>query len=163
MIEDPTKSYGDPSSENMLIHGDNLIALRSLEQEYSGRIQCIYIDPPYNTGSAFNTYDDGVEHSIWLSLMRARLLILKNLLSESGTIWISLDDNEAHYLKVVGDEVFGRNNFIADIAWEKSDSPRMDAKLFSSRYDHTLVLRKTSKKLKFIKYHPVKHPRTMIK
>lgn len=148
LVEDPSKSYGDPNSENMLIHGDNLIALRSLEREYCGKIQCIYIDPPYNTGSAFNTYDDGVEHSIWLSLMRARLIILKNLLSESGTIWISLDDNEAHYLKVVGDEIFGRSNFIADIAWEKSDSPRMDAKLFSSRYDHTLIFAKNIEKVK---------------
>ena len=148
LVEDPAKSYGDPNNENILIHGDNLIALRSLECEYSGKIQCIYIDPPYNTGSAFNAYDDGVEHSIWLSLMRTRLLILKNLLSESGSIWISLDDNEVHYLKVVGDEIFGRNNFIADIAWEKSDSPRMDAKLFSSRYDHTLVFAKNIEKVK---------------
>ena len=148
LIEDPSKSYGDPNSENMLIHGDNLIALKALEQDYAGRIQCIYIDPPYNTGSAFNVYDDCLEHSIWLSLMSTRLQILKNLLCEEGSIWISLDDNEAHYLKIVGDEIFGRKNFIADIAWEKVDSPRMDAKLFSSRYDHTLVFAKNIEKVK---------------
>lgn len=97
LLEDASKSYGDPSSENMLIHGDNLIALRALQQEYAGRIKCIYIDPPYNTGSAFQQYDDSVEHSIWLSLMRDRIVLLHSLLSEDGSIWISLDDNEVHY------------------------------------------------------------------
>lgn len=142
LVEDKSKSYGDPSSENMLIHGDNLIALQALQQDFAGKIKCIYIDPPYNTGSAFELYDDGIEHSLWLNLMWHRLLLLKELLTEDGVIWITLDDNEAHYLKVLGDEVFGRKNFIADVAWEKSDSPRMDAKLFSSRYDHNLVFAK---------------------
>ena len=140
LIENPKYSYGDTESGNMLIHGDNLLALKALEQEYSGDIKCIYIDPPYNTGSAFEHYDDGVEHSIWLSLMRERISVMYNLLNkEEGTLWVSLDDNEAHYFKVMADEIFGRKNFIADVVWEKSDSPRMDAKLFSSRYDHTLV------------------------
>jgi adenine-specific DNA-methyltransferase len=147
LIEDPEKSYGDPRSENMLIHGDNLIALQALQQDFAGRIQCIYIDPPYNTGSAFEYYDDCVEHSIWLSLMWKRLKLLHTLLSEEGSIWISLDDSEAHYLKVLADEIFGRRNFIADVAWEKSDSPRMDAKLFSTRYDHTLVYAKNIEKV----------------
>ncbi len=142
LVEDRKKSYGDPRSENMLIHGDNLIALQALQQDFAGRIQCIYIDPPYNTGSAFEYYDDCVEHSIWLSLMWQRLKLLHSLLCEEGSIWISLDDSEAHYLKVMADEIFGRKNFIADVAWEKSDSPRMDAKLFSTRYDHTLVYAK---------------------
>lgn len=142
LVEDKEKSYGDPCSENMLIHGDNLIALQALQQDFAGMIKCIYIDPPYNTGSAFEYYDDGIEHSIWLSLMWKRLKLLHALLSEDGTIWISLDDSEAHYLKVVADQIFGRKNFIADVAWEKADSPRMDAKLFSSRYDHTLVYSK---------------------
>lgn len=142
LLEDVDKSYGDPSSENMLIHGDNLIALQALQQEYAGRIKCIYIDPPYNTGSAFQQYDDSVEHSIWLSLMRDRIVLLHSLLSEDGSIWISLDDNEVHYLKIVCDEIFGRKNFVADVAWEKADSPRMDAKLFSTRYDHILVFAK---------------------
>lgn len=142
LVEDKSKSYGDPTSENMLIHGDNLIALQALQQDFAGKIKCIYIDPPYNTGSAFAQYDDSVEHSIWLNIMWERLQLLHSLLSDNGTIWISLDDNEAHYLKILGDEIFGRRNFIADIAWEKSDSPRMDAKLFSTRYDHTLVFAK---------------------
>lgn len=157
LIENPEYSYGDvetgvlpngkPWKGNMLIHGDNLLALKALEQDYAGCVKCIYIDPPYNTGSAFEYYDDGVEHSIWLSLMFHRLELLRTLLTEDGSIWISLDDNEAHYLKVLADEIFGRNNFIADVAWEKSDSPRMDARLFSSRYDHTLVYAKCIEKV----------------
>lgn len=142
LVEDREKSYGDPHSENMLIHGDNLIALQALQQDFAGKIKCIYIDPPYNTGSVFEYYDDCVEHSIWLSLMSKRLTLLHSLLHDEGTIWISLDDGEAHYLKIVADEILGRKNFIADVAWEKSDSPRMDAKLFSTRYDHTLVYAK---------------------
>ncbi len=149
---------GKPWKGNMLIHGDNLLALKSLEQDYTGCVKCIYIDPPYNTGSAFEHYDDGVEHSIWLSLMRERLILLHSLLSEEGSIWISLDDNEAHYLKVVGDEIFGRNNFIADVAWEKSDSPKMDSKLFSSRYDHTLVWAKNIETVKLNKFKPTSTP-----
>lgn len=94
LIHDPSKDYGDPDTGNMLIHGDNLLALKALEQEYSGKIKCIYIDPPYNTGSAFEQYDDNLEHSTWLQLMHARLLILKNLLAEDGSIWMSIDDDE---------------------------------------------------------------------
>lgn len=112
LIEDPEKSYGDPRSENMLIHGDNLIALQALQQDFAGRIKCIYIDPPYNTGSAFEHYDDCLEHSIWLNLMRRRLILLRELLSDDGTIWIHIDDEEQAYLKVVCDEVFGRGNFV---------------------------------------------------
>lgn len=142
LVEDKSKSYGDPDSENMLIHGDNLIALKALEQDYAGKIKCIYIDPPYNTGSAFKQYDDSVEHSIWLSLISQRLQILYKLLADDGSIWINLDDNEAHYCKVLCDEIFGRSNFLADVIWEKADSPKMDAKLFSSRHDHILVYAK---------------------
>ena len=142
LIHDKEKSYGDENTENMLIHGDNLLALKALEQQYAGQVKCIYIDPPYNTGSAFEHYDDNLEHSIWLGLMKSRLEILKNLLSADGSIWISLDDSEAHYCKILCDEIFGRVNFLGDIAWEKSDSPKMDAKIFSSRYDHTLVFAK---------------------
>jgi len=112
LLEDTSKSYGDPSSENMLIHGDNLIALQALQQDFSGEIKCIYIDPPYNTGSAFEHYDDNLEHSIWLSLMRERLILLRELLSEEGTIWIQIDDEEQAYLKILCDEVFGRGNFV---------------------------------------------------
>lgn len=112
LLEDKSKSYGDPTSENMLIHGDNLIALQALQQDFAGQIKCIYIDPPYNTGSAFEYYDDNLEHSIWLSLMKKRLVLLHELLSEDGTIWIQIDDEEQAYLKVLCDEVFGRGNFI---------------------------------------------------
>lgn len=112
LLHDPSKDYGDPSSANMLIHGDNLLALKALEQKYAGQVKCIFIDPPYNTGEAFEFYDDNLEHSIWLNLMRARLVLLRNLLSEDGTIWIQIDDEEQAYLKVLCDEIFGRSNFI---------------------------------------------------
>lgn len=112
LVEDLDKSYGDPTRENMLIHGDNLIALQALQQDFAGKIKCIYIDPPYNTGSAFEYYDDNLEHSIWLSIMKNRLVLLRELLSEDGTIWIQIDDEEQAYLKVLCDEVFGRGNFI---------------------------------------------------
>lgn len=112
LMEDREKSYGDPRSENMLIHGDNLVALQALQQDFYGSIKCIYIDPPYNTGSAFEHYDDNLEHSIWLNLMRKRLVLLRELLSEEGTIWIQIDDEEQAYLKVLCDEVFGRGNFV---------------------------------------------------
>lgn len=142
LIEDPSKSFGDAKAENMLIHGDNLLALKALEQQFSDRIKCVFIDPPYNTGSAFEHYDDGIEHSLWLSLMNDRIKILHKLLTSDGSLWISIDDNEAHYLKVLLDEIFGRQNFIANVIWEKADSPRMDAKLFSTRHDHILVYAK---------------------
>lgn len=116
LIEDPSKSYGDPKSENMLIHGDNLLALKALEQEFAGKIKCIYIDPPYNTGSAFEYYDDNLEHSIWLNLIRPRIEILHKLLSDNGAILVHIDDNEQAYLKIIMDEVFGRSNFINCIA-----------------------------------------------
>src|SRR5437870_13325861 len=91
--------------DNILIHGDNLLALKALEQEFAGKIKCICIDPPYNTGSAFDHYDDGVEHSLWLSLMRDRLDLMHKLLATTGSLWVSLDDNEAHYFRVMADEV----------------------------------------------------------
>ena len=156
LIEDPTKSYHAPFRtgkndifDNRLIFGDNLLALKALEQEFAGKIKCIYIDPPYNTGSAFTHYDDGVEHSLWLSLMRDRLEVLRRLLSEDGSIWVNLDDNEAHYCKVMMDEVFGRENFLGTVIWEKSDSPRMDAEYFSSRHDFILVYAKSKVTVQF--------------
>ena len=112
LLEDNEKSYGDPTSENMLIHGDNLIELQSLQQYFAGRVKCIYIDPPYNTGSAFEYYDDGLEHSEWLQMMAPRLRLLRNLLSDDGSIWIQIDDEEQAYLKVMCDEIFGRQNFV---------------------------------------------------
>src|ERR1019366_8094989 len=121
LIEDLEKSYHATARregdifDNMLIHGDNLLALKALESDYTGRIKCVFIDPPYNTGSAFEHYDDGVEHSIWLSLIRDRLEIIRHVLAPKGSLWISIDDNECHYLKVLCDEVFGRQNFVANI------------------------------------------------
>lgn len=142
LIENPKYSYGDPDSGNMLIHGDNLLALKALEAEYSGRVKCIYIDPPYNTGNAFEHYDDGVEHSIWLSLMRERLELLHKLLAKDGSIWISIDDDEQAYLKVLMDEVFGRRNFINNVIWEKKYSPQNDAKWLSDSHDFIMVYAK---------------------
>lgn len=111
LLHDPSKDYGDPNTENMLIHGDNLLALKALEQQYAGQVKCIYIDPPYNTGEAFENYDDNLEHSIWLRLMYARLKILKNLLSDDGFFCCQIDDSEGHYLKVMLDEIFGRDGY----------------------------------------------------
>ncbi len=128
--------------DNLLIHGDNLLALKALEQEYTGKVKCIYIDPPYNTGSAFEHYDDGIEHSLWLGLMRDRLEILKRLLRDDGSLWVNLDDNEAHYFKVMCDEVFGRKNFVTNVVWQKKYSPQNDAKWLSDNHDHILVYAK---------------------
>lgn len=145
LLEDPSKSYHAKQRvtendifDNRLIFGDNLLALKALEQEFSGKVKCVFIDPPYNTGSAFTHYDDGLEHSIWLGLMRDRLEIIKRLLSEDGSLWISIDDNEAHYLKVVCDEIFGRSNFISNVVWQKKFSPQNDAKWISNSHDHIL-------------------------
>lgn len=145
LLEDPTLSYHAKQRvtendifDNMLIHGDNLLALKALEQEYTGKIKCVFIDPPYNTGSAFEHYDDGLEHSIWLSLMRDRLQLIHSLLANDGSLWITIDDNECHYLKVVCDEIFGRVNFVSNVIWQKKFSPQNDAKWISNSHDHVL-------------------------
>ena len=128
----PELSVGDVDSGNMLIQGDNLEALKSLLPLYGGKVKCIYIDPPYNTHSAFiDSYDDNLEHSIWLSLMYPRLELLRELLCEDGSIWVTIDDNESHYMKVILDEIFGRNNYITTVAWKSADSSNNDAKQFS--------------------------------
>lgn len=123
LIENPALSNveKDADTGNMLIHGDNLLALKALEAQYAGQVKCIYIDPPYNTGAAFEHYDDNLEHSIWLNLMYERIKILHRLLSEDGCLWISIDNTEGHYLKVICDEIFTRKNFVADITYEKSN------------------------------------------
>ncbi len=155
LLEDPEKSYHAPHRitdndifDNRLIFGDNLLALKALEQEFAGKVKCVFIDPPYNTGSAFAHYDDGVEHSIWLSLMRDRLEIMRNLLSDDGSLWITIDDNEAHYLKVLCDEVFGRGNFISTVIWQKKYAPKSDSKYFSESHDFILVYAKALDKFK---------------
>lgn len=152
LIENPEYSYGEVETSvlpngkqwkgNMLIHGDNLLALKALEQDYAGQVKCIYIDPPYNTGNAFEHYDDGVEHSIWLSLMRERLVLLRTLLSDDGSIWISIDADESHYLKVLCDEIFGRKNFIDEVIWQRAYAPINLKKTLSRSHDTILVYAK---------------------
>lgn len=112
LVEDPSKSFGDPDTGNMLIHGDNLIALKALEQDFAGRVKCIYIDPPYNIDVANPLYEDGLGHSEWLCMMKPRLEILRNLLTDGGFICCQIDDAEGHYLKVLMDEVFRRDNYL---------------------------------------------------
>ena len=127
-----------PNTENMLIHGDNLLALKALEAKYIGKVKCIYIDPPYNTGSAFEHYDDNLEHSIWLGLMRERLKLLWNLLSDDGSIWISIDDDERDYLKVLCDEIFGRRFFLNSMVWQKRYS-RENREAIGDSHEYILV------------------------
>lgn len=150
LLEEAEKSYhaatrrenAEFEFDNRLIYGDNLLALKALEQEFSGKVKCVFIDPPYNTGSAFTHYDDGLEHSIWLGLMRDRLEIIKRLLADDGSLWITIDDNEAHYLKVLCDEIFGRGNFVANAVWQKKYVPQNDAKWLSDSHDHILIYTK---------------------
>ena len=139
LVENKALSYGEQTSGNMLIKGDNLEALKALLPYYKGRIKCIYIDPPYNTGSAFEHYDDNLEHSTWLSMMYPRLELLRELLAEDGSIWVSIDDIEQAYLKVIMDEIFGRKNFVATISWQRTYSPRNDAKGISNESEYIIV------------------------
>lgn len=141
----PGLSYGDPASSNMLIQGDNLDALKALLPHYSGRVKCVFVDPPYNTKSAFEHYDDNLEHSQWLSMIYPRLDLIRELLSEDGSLWITIDDNEAHYLKLLVDEVFGRKNFVASIAWQKVFAKKNKA-LVSGSHDHLFVICKDVRK-----------------
>lgn len=148
LLEDPDLSYHaahrvseNDLFDNRLIFGDNLLALKALEQEFTGKIKCIYIDPPYNTGSAFTHYDDGVEHSLWLSLINHRLELLKELMSNDASIWISIDDNEYAYLRILCDETFGRQNFVTTIIWEKRKS-RENRRVFSFKHDYVVVYAK---------------------
>ena len=155
LIAEPSLGHGDPAAKNLLIQGDNLDALKSLLPVYAGRVKCIFIDPPYNTKSAFEHYDDNYEHSVWLSMMYPRLELLRELLSEEGSIWVTIDDNEGHYLKVVMDEIFGRNNFVSNIVWQKSYTSNQTAKHISDTHDHLLLYSKS-----FDLLHLGKLPRT---
>ena len=152
LIENPEYSYGDPKSENMLIHGDNLLALKALEQDFTGKIKCIYIDPPYNTGQAFEHYDDGIEHSLWLNLMSQRLKSLYKLLSKDGVLFINLDEVEHAYCKIICDEIFGRENYIGDLIWQKRKGGGNDSRFFAIDHDYVLVYAK----LKDKSIHPQK-------
>ena len=156
LIENPDYSYGTvetgtlPNGKswngNMLIHGDNLLALKALEQNYTGAVKCIYIDPPYNTGNAFEHYDDGLEHSVWLSLMRERLSILYNLLTLDGVLFINLDEIEHAYCKIICDEIFGRQNFLGDLIWQKRKGGGNDSRFFAIDHDYILVFAKSADK-----------------
>ena len=151
LIEDKSKSYGDPDTENMLIHGDNLLALKALENKYTGMIRCIYIDPPYNTGNAFEHYDDGIEHSIWLSMIKTRMEILWNLLDkEYGSVWVSIDDDEMPYLRILMDEICGRQNFIASIVWQKRYS-RENREAIGDVHEYILVYAKNPVRFKVMR------------
>jgi adenine-specific DNA-methyltransferase len=149
--------YGQ--GDNLLIKGDNLLALKALERHFAGKIKCIYIDPPFNTGNAFEHYDDGLEHTIWLSMMKSRLEILRKLLREDGAIFVEIDDDMMPYLKVLMDEIFGGKakpqgrkarvgNYIATIIWQKKFSPQSDARFFSDMHDYILVYARDHTKLK---------------
>ena len=161
--EVPDGGAGDPDAGNLLVQGDNLVALKALLPTHAGTVKCVYIDPPYNTGNEGWVYNDNVNspairawldravgkeaedlgrHDKWLCMMYPRLVLLRELLAEDGSLWMSLDDNEVHHARSMLDEVFGAQCFVADVIWEKADSPRMDAKLFSVRHDHTLVVAK---------------------
>ena len=139
----------DPWSDNLLFTGDSLDVLRVLRdvpeyaRHYRGKIKLVYIDPPFNTGQAFQHYDDWMEHSTWLSFMRDRLLLIKDLLTTDGSVWVHLDDAEVHRMRCLMDEVFGTENFVATVVWEKTDSPRMDTKTFSVRHENIIVYQRS--------------------
>ncbi len=155
LIEDKEKSYGDSNTDNMLIHGDNLLALKALEDKFTNRIKCIYIDPPYNTGAAFEQYDDNIEHSIWINLMKARLEILRNLLNEKGTIFIQIDNTEYAYLKVLCDEIFGRQNFLTTINCKVKSYGGLTSNeaMFFDVSEYILVYAKCASKVTYKNYY----------
>lgn len=138
-----SNTAADPDTQNMLIHGDNLLALKALESKFAGQVKCIYIDPPYNTGSAFEHYDDNLEHSEWLNLMLPRLKLLRELLSDDGSIWISIDADEAAYLKVLCDEVFGRNNYRTTVTWQRKYSVSNNFRGIATISEYVLVYSKS--------------------
>ena len=135
--------FGDGSG-NLLVQGDNLEALKALLPFYRGRVKCIFIDPPYNTKSAFEHYDDNLEHSQWLSMMLPRLQLLREFLREDGSLWVTIDDHEGHYLKVLMDEVFGRGNFVANVIWQKKYAVANDHKTIAPMHDHLLVYQRST-------------------
>ncbi len=152
--EIPELGHGD-GDDGLLVQGDNLEALKALLPFYAGRVKCIYIDPPYNTRSAFEHYDDSLEHAKWLAMIVPRLTLLREFLSEDGSIWVSIDDNEGHYLKVVMDEIFGRRNFVGNVIWQKKYAKQNDAFGFSNSHDHVHVYAKSA-----VDFSPQKIPRT---
>lgn len=158
-------TYGDATAaeNNLIIQGDNLQALKALIPFYAGRVKCIFIDPPYNTKSAFEHYDDNLEHSQWLSMMYPRLVLLRELLAEDGSIWVTIDDNEAHYLKVLMDEVFGRRNFVANVAWQKAYTSNQTALHISNTHDHILLYGKSFSSMRLGKISRTEEQRATFK
>ena len=148
--EVPNLSAGD-GDVGLLVQGDNLEALKALLPFYAGQVKCIYIDPPYNTRSAFEHYDDSLEHAKWLAMIVPRLMLLREFLSEDGSIWVSIDDNEGHYLKIVMDEIFGRRNFVANVVWRKSYTSNQTARNISDTHDHILLYGKNAELLQLSK------------
>ncbi|ALB95278.1 site-specific DNA-methyltransferase [Burkholderia pseudomallei] len=157
--------HGDATAaaENLLVQGDNLLALKALMPFYAGRVKCIFIDPPYNTQSAFEHYDDRLEHSQWLSMMYPRLVLLRELLAEDGSIWVTIDDNESHYLKVIMDEVFGRRNFVANVVWQKAYTSNQTALHISNTHDHILLYGKSADSLRLGKVPRTEEQRATFK
>lgn len=146
--KDGAQDVNDFSIEdNYVIKGNNLLALHSLRKVFAGKVKLIYIDPPYNTGNDDFGYNDRFNHSAWLTFMKNRLNVAQNILTKDGTIWINLDDSEVFHCKILCDEIFGRENFIGTVIWEKSDSPRMDATYFSVRHDYILVYGKNKEQV----------------
>ncbi|WP_288407241.1 site-specific DNA-methyltransferase [uncultured Pseudomonas sp.] len=137
-------SHDEAGVNGEIIHGDNLLALQELSKKYCGAVRCVYIDPPYNNGEDYNHYMDNREHLDWLSMIEIRLKALKNLLSEDGSIWISIDDGEVHYLKVAADKIFGRENFITTVIWQQRTT-RENRKAFSNNHEYILVYAKNFK------------------
>ena len=138
----PRLAHGQTDSHNLLVKGDNLLALKALVPHYAESVNCVFIDPPYNTRKDFPHYQDNLEHSQWLEMMQPRLLLLHELLAPNGSIWVIIDDDEAHYLKVLMDEVFGRKNFVANVVWQKKFSPQNDEDFITAAHDHILVYAK---------------------
>ncbi len=145
-VETGTLPNGKPWPGNLLIHGDNLLALRALEENFKGAVKCIYIDPPYNTGNAFEHYDDSIEHSLWLSLMQRRIQLLYSLLAKDGVLFINLDENEHAYCKIICDEIFGRSNYVGDLIWQKRKGGGNDSRYFAIDHDYILVYAKNKSK-----------------
>jgi adenine-specific DNA-methyltransferase len=137
-------SYGDPNSGNIIVQGDNLSVMRALLTSHSGAVQCVYIDPPYNNREKYTHYVDDVDHATWLSTIKARFEILRELLTDEGTLWISIDDSEVHYLKVAADKVFGRSNFLTTVIWEQRTT-RENRKVFSNNHEYILVYAKDAR------------------
>ena len=143
-LVEPVSAHGDGDARNLLIQGDNLEALKALLPLYRAQVKCIFIDPPYNTRSAFEHYDDNLEHAQWLSMMLPRLQLLRELLREDGSIWVTIDDNEGHYLKVLMDEVFGRGNFVANVVWQSKDTPGNNSTGLAETHNHLFCFARTS-------------------